>query len=402
MALDISTLAIHGIYDKKNAAVAPVIVTSKAFSQTFGETPAFEYGRGLTPTVASLEQSLNGVEAGSKHCVTFASGLAAEDAFFTNIILQHSKSNNAKNGEKPHIILHNEAYGGTVRLLEQILGKCGLEFSFVDFNKPEQVINAYRPATKHLFVETPTNPKLSIIDLNSVRGLSAKLNVPYAVDNTFATPVLTSPIMEHGANVVINSLSKYISGHNDTIGGAVFCEDSVLYEQLSFLRKAKGAVLSPDSAYRVIQGLKTLSLRVKKQCESAFQIAEKLSTDDRIETVYYPGLKSHPGHNIAAKQMSGYYGGIVTFVLKGDSENVKKFISGVTGQIDGRNIVIYSESLGATETLLSCPYFMSHAGLTKHERSRQGITPNLLRLSLGLEHPDDIYAAIANGLDKIG
>lgn len=391
------SIAVRGVSPGPYLSLAPPLVLGKAFEQIPGQQPAFEYGRGSTPSTKALEQSLIVLEY-AKYAITFSSGLAAETALFLTILKK-----NGEKGKKTHVLFHRELYGGTVRLIEQFLRYCNFEFSYADFNSPKDIEKSLRDDTSCMFLETPTNPKLTIIDLKRVATLSRARKIPFVVDNTFSTPILTKPLHEFGAYAVIESLSKYLSGHNDVIGGAVITSEKELSDSLELTRRATGGVLEPSAAYRTMQGIKTLPLRIKQQSETAYAIAHFLSKQKDVEHVYYPGLADHPGHEIAKKQMHGYFGGMVSFHLKADEEGTRKFIHGVTAPFGTPQlpIISYSESLGATETLLSCPFFMSHAGLTPEERKAQNITPSFLRISCGLESPKDLIQAFENGFHSL-
>ena len=325
--------------DRETGAVAPVLVRSKTFAQQeFGGDPLFQYSRGNNPTRAKLIEKLESLEGGGSATV-FASGIAAEAAFFMTL------------SPGDHVLLCQEVYGGTFRLLDQLLKGFGITFDFADFSTEESIKAGIKPTTKYLFVETPTNPSLHIIDLELVSRVSRQTGIPFVVDATFSPPCALNSF-DYGAETVIHSLSKYIAGHNDILGGAVITKNTKLHERLLFLHRTLGAILSPDECYRVLQEVKTLELRWKRVSETALTVARFLEKQKHVKKVLYPGLPSHPGHAIAKKQLKGGYGSVVSFELKKqDFKSLKKFVD----TLREHGPIVYAESLSSPETIIAYP-----------------------------------------------
>jgi len=383
-----STKGIHAGEkpDAQTGAVAPILVRTKTYHwPSFDSDPVYKYSRGKNPTRSILEEKLAGLEdTGGKQCyaTVFASGVAAEACLFLTM----------KPGD--HILFSQEIYGGTYRLIETVLAPFGLTADYVDFDDEEKVKSLIQPTTKYLFVETPTNPSLHIVDLEQVGKLSKKYGIPLVVDATFAPPVTTNSFA-YGSEIVIYSLSKYFAGHNDAIGGAIVTTDKALDDKLRFSQGAIGAILSPDECYRIIQGIKTLDLRYRRASESAQIVAEYLARHGAIEKVFYPGLLIHKGYEIAKKQMTAGFGSVVSFVLKDEShETARHFVDTL---IEG-GLITYGESLASPETILAYPPLMSHKSLGEEVRQELGITKGFFRLSLGLEDAEDIISQLENAL----
>jgi cystathionine beta-lyase/cystathionine gamma-synthase len=384
------TLLVHAgeAPDPQTGAIAPILVRSKTFAQKeFGVEAEFQYSRGKNPTRDKLEEKLAALE-GSEHgalATVFASGMAAEAAFFLTL------------SPGDHVLCCQEIYGGTFRILDKFLSRFGISFDFADFGSEENIRRGIKPNTKYLFVETPTNPSLHIIDLNLVDKVSKATGIPYVVDATFSPPC-TTRAFDYGADVVIHSLSKYIAGHNDIIAGAVIVKDKALQEQLIFSQRTLGAILSPDEAYRILQEVKTLSLRWNRVSSTALTVAQFLEKHPAIKKALYPGLPSHPGHDIAQKQMKNGFGGVVSFELhESRHDSLKKFINTVRRY----SPIVYGESLASPETIICYPPLMSHKSLPKEVRLSLGISDSFFRLSLGFENPQDIIAGLKAGLDEI-
>ena len=382
-----ATLVVHAAEapDAVTGSVAPILVRTKTFAQKeFGVESEFQYSRGKNPTRLELEQKLALLEGGGK-AVTFSSGVAAETAFFLNL------------SPGDHVLCCQEVYGGTFRLLDQVLKRFGVSADFVSFDSEESIIAAIQPNTKWLFVETPTNPSLHIVDLALVGRVSKKTGVPFAVDATFSPPCATRPF-DYGAKVVIHSLSKYIAGHNDIIGGALITKDEKLYEEFFFLNRTLGAILSPDECYRVLQEVKTLELRWKRTSETALAVAQFIVKEKKIKKILYPGLSSHPGHEIAKRQTKGGFGCVVSFELyEQDHKKLKRFVD----RIRETSPIIYAESLASPETILAYPALMSHKSLPVDIRNSLGITDGFFRLSVGFEDPEDIIHGLREGLRSL-
>jgi cystathionine beta-lyase/cystathionine gamma-synthase len=371
--------------DPITGAIAPVLVRTKTFKQPeFGVESAWQYSRGKNPTRTILEDKLGSLVGGGKATV-FGSGDAA-----TSMLLLTFKPGD-------HIIACQELYGGTVRLLDQLFAGFGIETSYVDVHNPEAVKAAKKPGTKAILVESPTNPKLGIIDLTKAGELARELELTFITDMTFAPPCTTNPF-DYGADVVIYSLSKYFGGHNDVIGGAIVTRNEELDAKLRWLQWSVGATLSPDECYRVIQELKTLNLRWARVSSSAQTIAEYLQGRPEIAKLYYPGLTTHENHQTAKKQMKNGYGAALSFGLRtNDVQTLKKFVDKT--QEDG--VIVFAESLASPETILAHPATMSHRSLTPERRKQLGITDGFFRLSVGFEEPKDIIRALENGFSAL-
>ena len=360
--------------DKLTGAIAPILVRSKTFAQNeFGVEGEYQYSRGKNPTRSRLEEKLADLE-GAGQTTVFASGVAAEAAFFLTL------------NPGDHVLCCQEVYGGTFRLLDKFLSRFGIIFDFVNFGDELGIRNGIKDSTKYLFVETPTNPSLHIIDLSLVSKISRDTKIPFVVDATFSPPCALQSF-KFGAETVIHSLSKYIAGHNDIIGGAIITRNEKLHEKLVFLNRTLGAILSPDECYRVLQEVKTLELRWRRVSDTALKVAKFLEDHVSVQRVLYPGLNSHPGHQIAKKQTRGGYGGVVSFVLKNEQfAYLKKFID----TLRKNSPIVYGESLASPETIIAYPPLMSHKSLEKNIRESLGITDGFFRLSVGFEDPRDI------------
>lgn len=372
--------------DQATGAVAPVLVRSKTYAQKeFGVDAEFQYSRGKNPTRQKLEEKLVALEGGGEASV-YASGLAAVSAFFFTL------------SPGDHVLCCQEVYGGTFRLVDQILSRFGISCDFVDFSTEASIHAAIKPSTKYLFVETPTNPSLHIVDLALVSKISKETGIPYVIDATF-TPPCALRAFDFGAETIIHSLSKYIAGHNDVIGGAVITKNHALHEQLTLINRTLGAILSPDECYRVLQEVKTLELRWQRVSVTALTLAEFLKKSPAIERVYYPGLPDHPNHDIAAKQSQGGYGGVMSFVLKEKHpEQLRRFVDAIRSA----SPIIYGESLASPETILAYPPLMSHRSLPRDIRESLGVVDGFFRLSVGFEDPADLKSGLRAGFDALG
>jgi cystathionine beta-lyase/cystathionine gamma-synthase len=380
-----STKLVHSgeAPDKETGAVAPILVRSKTYNQKeFGVTSEFQYSRGKNPTRIKLEQKLEELEGGG-YATVFSSGVAAEAAFFFTL------------SPGDHILCCQELYGGTFRLLDQLLSRFCISFDCVDFTNEKAILAGIKSNTKYLFVESPTNPSFHVIDLELINKISKKTGIPFVVDATFSPPCCIQNF-DYGAETIIHSLSKYIAGHNDVIGGAVITKNENLHEKLLFLDKTIGAILSPDECYRVLQEVKTLDLRWKRSSENALIVAEFLQKQPQIEKVLYPGLPTHPGHEIAKKQTRGGFGAALSFVVK-ETKNLKKFVD----TLRKNSPIIYGESLASPETILAYPPLMSHKSLPREIRESLGITDGFFRLSLGFEDPEDIIRGLEVALKTL-
>ncbi|HEX8834006.1 MAG TPA: PLP-dependent transferase [Abditibacteriaceae bacterium] len=360
--------------DAVNGSVAPVLVRSKTYRQPcFGEDAAWKYSRGTNPTRAALEAKLADIE-GEGQATVYGSGLAA-----ITILLLTLESGD-------HVLFSREIYGGTYRLLDQVFNRFGLTFGFADFSSEQEVQEKITPKTRYLFVETPSNPSLHVTDLQLAGDIAKATGIPLLVDGTFSPPV-TTRAFDFGAETIVYSLSKYFAGHNDVIGGAILTRNAELHTRLKFLQSSVGAILSPDECYRVIQGLKTLHLRWERTCFNALKLAEYLQGHPAIKRTLYPGLPTHPLHEVAARQMSNGFGGVVAFETHcGDQGQLRQFIE----SLQARDTVIYGESLASPETILSYPIQMSHRSLPAEDLAALEITDGFFRLSLGFEHAEDL------------
>jgi cystathionine gamma-lyase len=381
-----STLAVHAAEapDKTTGAVAPIVVRSKTFAQRIGVDQQFHYSRGNNPTRNQLSDKLAILENG-KYACCFASGNAATAAFLLTL------------SPGDHILFCQEVYGGTYRLMEEMMNRFGVTGTYVDFSNEESILAGIQPNTKWLFVETPTNPSLHIIDLDMVNRVSKKTHIPFVVDSTFSPPCCTRPL-DYGADVVIQSLSKYIAGHNDVLAGALITNDKDLFDKFWFVFRTVGAVLSPDEAYRVLQGVKTLPMRWERVSKSALSLARELKWSEKVKNVYYPGLDTHPNHRIAVRQMRTGFGAVLSFELKDEYHGkIEKFVNTV---LDNSHI-IYAESLASPETILAYPPIMSHKSVPRDVRLSLGITDGFFRLSVGFEEPADIFKGLKAGFDVL-
>ena len=376
-----STDAIHAGQEPDpatGAIIVPIYQTSTFVQEELGKHKGYEYARTGNPTRAALERNLATLEGG-KSCYAFASGMAAINALLTLF----------KAGD--HIVAGQNLYGGTFRLFERVLKDFNLEFSYANTGRAEEVGRALRPNTRLLFVETPTNPVMELTDIAATARLARERKVLLAVDNTFMSPYFQRPL-ELGADVVVHSTTKYLNGHSDGVGGAVILNDPGLAERLRFLQNAAGAILGPFDSWLVLRGVKTLAVRMQKHNENGLAIAKHLEGHPKVKRVFYPGLPTHPQHDLARKQMSGF-GGMLAFET-GSMENAKTVLKSV-------RLCSLAESLGGVETLISHPASMTHASVPPEERQRIGITDGLVRISVGIEDVEDLIADLDQALAKL-
>jgi len=360
------------------AIIVPIYQTSTFVQEEMGKHKGYEYARTGNPTRAALERNLARLEGGA-FGYAFASGMAGINALMTLF----------KSGD--HIVAGNDLYGGTFRLFERVLKNFGLQFTYTNTTNLEEVEKALRPETKLIFIETPTNPIMQITDICAVATLAHQRGVLMAVDNTFMSPYLQRPL-ELGADFVLHSTTKYLNGHSDGVGGAVLLNDEKLAERLKFIQNAAGAVLGPMDSWLVLRGVKTLALRMARHSENGLAIAKHLEASPKIKTVHYPGLSSHPQHELAKKQMRAF-GGMLSFET-GSLENAKAVLKEV-------RLCSLAESLGGVETLISHPATMTHASVPPEQRQRLGITDGLVRISAGVEDLEDLLADLDQALAKI-
>ncbi|UYK80199.1 cystathionine gamma-synthase [Xanthomonas sacchari] len=380
-ALALATLAIHGGQhpDPSTGAVMPPIYATSTYAQSSpGEHQGFEYSRTHNPTRFAYERCVAALEGGSRG-FAFASGMAATA---TVIELLDSGS---------HVIAMDDLYGGSYRLFERVRKRtAALEFGFVDLTDPAAFEAAIRPTTKMVWIETPTNPMLKIVDIAAIAAIARKHGLLVVVDNTFASPLLQRPLAL-GADIVVHSATKYLNGHSDMVGGmAVVGDNAELAEQLAFLQNSVGGVQGPFDSFLALRGLKTLPLRMRAHCDNALALAQWLETHPAVEKVIYPGLPSHPQHALAGRQMSGY-GGIVSIVLKGGFDAAKRFC-------ERTKLFTLAESLGGVESLVNHPAVMTHASVPVARREQLGISDALVRLSVGVEDVGDLRADLAGAL----
>ena len=375
-----ATRAIHAGQspDPTTGAIMTPIYASSTFVQDSpGVHKGYEYARTGNPTRKAYEMCMANLEVGNS-AYAFASGLAAADTVLSLL----------DSGD--HILAMDDLYGGSRRLFDNVRKRTSnLRFVFGDLSKPEVVEKLISEKIKMIWIETPTNPMLKIVDLKYITDLAKQHNIITVADNTFSSPYIQRPI-ENGFDIVVHSATKYLNGHSDMVGGVVVCSHKKHGEQISYLQNAVGAVQGPFDAFLALRGLKTLSLRMEKHCSNAMQVALFLKSHDLIDNVYYPGLEDHPGHSIAKRQMNGY-GGIVTCVIKGGLDSSKRFL-------ETCQIFQLAESLGGVESLIEHPGIMTHASVPENVRNELGIKDGLVRLSVGIEDIDDLLLDLERAL----
>ena len=367
-----NTKTIHGgqIEEKGYGAVMPPIYQTSTYSQkTPGDHKGYEYSRTHNPTRSALENSFSSIEGG-KFGLAFGSGLAAIDAVLKLL------------NPGDEVISTNDLYGGSYRLFTKIFEKYGLVFHFTEMHDLSKLENLVNKNTKMIWVETPTNPMMNIVDIKGLSNISKKFNLILAVDNTFATPFLQQPL-SLGADIVMHSATKYLAGHSDVVLGALIVNDHKLSEQLYFIQNASGAICGPMDSFLTLRGIKTLHVRMQRHCENAKKIANYLNNHAEIESVYWPGFKDHPNHNIAKNQMNDY-GAMISFTTKGNSLSKSLKI------VESLKIFTLAESLGGVESLAGHPASMTHASIPKKEREKSGVVDSLIRLSVGIEDSEDL------------
>lgn len=377
-----NTKAIHAGQkpEETSGAVMPPIFQTSTYAQ---EKPnvhkGYDYARVGNPTRTALENMIAGLEEADS-CACFASGVAAIDAIIKTL----------KPGD--HVLSTNDLYGGTYRLFRQVFEPYGIEFSFVDMTNLEEVKSSIKDSTKIVWIETPTNPLLRVIDIEEVAKISREAGALSMVDNTFASPYLQKPL-KLGADVTMHSTTKYLGGHSDVIGGAVASSNDDFMEKIRFQVKASGAVPGPMDCYLTLRGIKTLHLRVQRSVENAKEIVDMLESHPEVDKVFYPGLKSHGQHEVAAKQMSDF-GAMVSFCLKDDTiDRANKVMSGT-------EIFTLAESLGGVESLISHPASMTHGSIPREVRLKAGLTDSLIRLSLGVEDSEDLVEDLKQAIES--
>jgi cystathionine beta-lyase/cystathionine gamma-synthase len=360
------------------AIITPIYQTSTYVQEALGRHKGFEYARTQNPTRSAFEANIAAIEGGAAG-FGFASGMAATGAIMT--LLQSGD----------HVVVTDNTYGGTYRLFERVLRKYQLDFSYVDTSQPIEIERAFRPNTKMLFIETPTNPVLRITDLHVACELAHARQAFVVVDNTFASPWVQRPI-EFGADIVVHSTTKFLNGHSDSVGGAVVAMRDDHIEWLRFVQNAEGAIIGPMDAWLVMRGTKTLHVRMPVHNANALAIAEHLASNRKVQQVIYPGLPSHPQHALAKRQMRGF-GGLVTFDL-GSLEKARTVLNNVT-------LMALAESLGGVETLISHPATMTHASVPEERRKQIGITDGMVRISAGIENVEDLKEDLDQALSYL-
>jgi cystathionine gamma-lyase len=359
------------------AIMPPIYATSTYVQQSPGRHKGWEYSRTHNPTRQAFERCIANLEGG-RHGFAFASGMAA-----TATILELLDSGS-------HVVAMDDLYGGTRRLFHGVRERsAGLEFSFVDLTDPDLIEGALRPNTRLIWVESPSNPLLRIVDFEAIVELARTLGILVVADNTFATPRLQRPL-ELGADIVMHSATKFINGHSDMVGGVAVTANDALAERLAYLSNSIGAIAGPFDSFLALRGLKTLDVRMARHCSNALAVAEWLEADSRIARVVYPGLPSHPQHELAIRQMSGF-GGIVTFFIDGNLADARRFL-------ERCRVFSLAESLGGVESLVEHPAIMTHASVPAAEREALGIDDRLIRLSVGIEDPADLIADLEQAL----
>jgi O-succinylhomoserine (thiol)-lyase len=373
------TMSVHG--GKKpdtatGALVTPIYQTSTFVFEDIGKTKGFDYTRSGNPTRKALEDNIALLEGG-KYGAAFATGMAAE------VTVIHMLQ------QGDHVVCGDDIYGGTYRLFDSVMREFGLDFTFVRMDKRSNIEQAIRPNTKMIWLETPSNPLLNIVDIEMVTGLAHKHKILTVADNTFATPYLLRPL-ELGVDVVMHSTTKYLNGHSDVVGGAVVTANKEIGDKIQYLLNALGTGESPFDAWLVLRGIKTMGPRMRVHVENAMRIAEYLNAHPKIKRVYYPGLPEHPGHDIAKRQMKGF-GGMVSFELKGG-------LSAVNSLLRNLHLFVLAESLGGADSLMEHPYTMSHASMPAEARKKAGISDDLIRMSVGLENAEDLIEDLESAL----
>ncbi|GCE19577.1 cystathionine gamma-synthase [Dictyobacter kobayashii] len=374
-----STKAIHAGQEpdpSTGAIMTPIFQTSTYAQHGLGGHKGYEYSRSGNPTRTALEDCIAALE-NSQYGLAFASGLAAEQAILSLL----------KTGD--HMVSCDDLYGGTYRIFERILSRYQIETSYVTAASTADYEKAIRPNTKLIWLETPTNPLLRLVDIRAIAEIAHRHHILLVVDNTFSSPYFQQPL-ELGADIVLHSTTKYINGHSDVVGGAAVFKDKEVYEAVKFYQNAAGGVPGPFDSWLTLRGIKTLAVRMRQHEENAFTVARFLSEHPRVEKVYYPGLASHPDHELAKSQMKGF-GGMVSFQFKGTLEDVDQIVRRF-------EVITFAESLGGIESLICHPASMTHGSIPREIREARGLTDTLLRLSVGIEDAEDILRDLEQAL----
>ena len=373
-----ATRALHigqGPDPATGAVVQPIHLATTFAQQGVGKHKGFEYSRSGNPTRAALEECMAALEE-AKHCLAFSSGLGAETTLMLLL------------GPGDHVVYMEDVYGGTFRLFDKVLKRYGLTFSAVDAGDMDAVERSITPATRLLWLESPTNPLMRIVDIDAVSEVAHSHGAMVCVDNTFATPYLQQPL-HLGADFVVHSSTKYIGGHSDVVGGAIMTNSDELEQRLRFHQNAVGAVPSPFDCWLLLRGIKTLALRVDRQSQNAMEVAHVLEKNKAVQRVHYPGLASHPGHAVAARQMR-MFGGMMSFEVADEATALRT--------LERLKLFALAESLGAVESLAEHPGLMTHASMPPSERKRVGVDEGLIRLSIGVEDVADLIADLESAL----
>ncbi len=380
LTMKFATKAIHaGVHPDPatGAIMTPIYQTSTYVQDGVGNHKGYEYSRTLNPTRHALEKNIAAIENG-KHGACFGSGLAAIDCVIKML------------NPGDEIISTNDLYGGSYRIFNTIFAKYGLVFHFVDMQNPAAVEALVNENTKLIWVETPTNPMMNIIDIEAMAQISKKAGALLCVDNTFATPYLQNPL-DLGADMVMHSVTKYLGGHSDVVMGALVCNDDDLATEMYRIQNSSGAVTAPMDSFLVLRGIKTLHLRMQRHCENGEKIARYLQTHPKVDKVYWPGFETHPNHDVAKKQMRGF-GGMISFTLKGNQ------LQDALDLVKKVEIFALAESLGGVESLIGHPATMTHASIPKEVREQSGVVDSLIRLSVGIEDAEDLLADLESAL----
>jgi cystathionine beta-lyase/cystathionine gamma-synthase len=374
------TIAVHAGTEpepRTGAIMTPIFMTSTFVQESPGVHKGYDYSRADNPTREAQEKALAQIERGAKYALAYASGLAAEQAIIQTL----------NPGDR--ILVCDDVYGGTGRLFRRLFAKFNFDFQFIDMSDLDLVKKTASAQTKLIWVESPTNPTMKVIDIEAMSKIAKSFGAKLVVDNTFASPVFQSPLLM-GADIVVHSSTKYIGGHSDMIGGALMMADKGLFDQLKFVQFAAGAVPSPFESFMMLRSIKTLAIRMEQHAKNAQAVAEFLEGHKKVKRVHYPGLKSHPQHELAKKQMNGF-SGMVSFDLNGSYDDVLKFLKKL-------KVFALAESLGGVESLVNHPEKMTHASVPEELRKKLGIGPTLLRLSVGIEDVADLIADLEQAL----
>ena len=377
------TKAVHAGVEpdpSTGAIMTPIYQTSTYVQESPAKHKGYAYARGANPTRNALQKSIASLENG-KFALCFSSGMGATDAVIKLL------------NPGDEVITSNDLYGGSYRMFTKVFEKYGIKFHFIDLTRASNMEPLINAKTKLFWLETPTNPLMNIVDIRACTALAKKNKITVAVDNTFASPYLQNPL-DLGADIVMHSVTKYLGGHSDVIMGALVTNDEKLYQELAFIQNSCGAVPGPQDSFLVLRGIKTLHLRMERHCSNGRKIAEYLKAHPKVGRVYWPGFADHPNHDIAKKQMRDF-GGMLSFTLKDDS------VEKATKLMESVGLFALAESLGGVESLINRPASMTHASIPKEERTRSGLVDSLIRLSIGVEDPEDLIADLDQALAKI-